>query len=146
MGHLLPFFTCNSLFDCLLLFIDTHTYDSDIFSPNSLVFLKHFLVMFHGFLARPAPSGPNIDQQNFSWLVGQDSLSPIKNIINLSKVLEWSSSLFNNVNIGGYLKFFQFLVYSAKFFFKSLFKLDADSIILGLFSNFCLFWSLLDEY
>jgi hypothetical protein len=64
-----PSFCVNSVFDDLFIIINADCNNSRFSFPFLLIFLKHFLVVFHWVLARSTPSGPNIDQQNFSWLM-----------------------------------------------------------------------------
>lgn len=93
VSDLLPLSTCNSLLDYFFVFIYTHTYYPHFVSPNCFILLEHFLVMFHGILTRSAPSCPYIDQQNLSLFVNKVSFPLVKDIVNLSVILEFSSRL-----------------------------------------------------
>lgn len=59
MLNFVPPFCCNSGFNCLCIVIDTHSHNFNFIPP--IIFLEHFLIMCHRFLARPTPSCPNID-------------------------------------------------------------------------------------
>jgi hypothetical protein len=50
-------------------FVDAYTDDSDLTTPVSSSFFKHFLVMSHWFLAWSAPSSPEINHENFTLIV-----------------------------------------------------------------------------
>jgi hypothetical protein len=78
-----PSFCVNSVFDDLFIIINADCNNSRFSFPFLLVFLKHFLVVFHRVLARSTPSCPNIDQQNFSWLMNYLCLFLRKNFVEI---------------------------------------------------------------
>lgn len=87
-----PLLSVDSSCNQGLIFIDTHCNDPHIFPPYSFILLQHFLIVLHWFLARPAPSCPNIDQQNLSWSVFQHRFSLIKDVVKLSIIFEDSTN------------------------------------------------------
>ena len=53
---------------CLVL-VDTEPNNAHLFAPVITPLLEHFLVMGHGTLARWAPSGPKIEEDDLTGLV-----------------------------------------------------------------------------
>lgn len=60
-----PTFFLNALFGCFVVLVNRNTNDADLSLPVWVV-VKHLLVVGHGSLARRAPSGPEINEHNFS--------------------------------------------------------------------------------
>ena len=64
-----PSFVVHVLNHLLLRLVNTDTNDSDFASPVILSLFKHLLVVSHWLLARRAPRCPEVNQNDFAFVV-----------------------------------------------------------------------------
>lgn len=144
MNYLLPLFACDSLFDYILTFVYTHTNYPHSVSPDSLILLEHFLVVFHRLLARSTPSSPDIDEQYFPRSMSQLGLTLIENIIKQSIIFELSSQLLIGIQLGIYLKFFKSLIDRIELVLIDMLQLNLNRWFIHIDHNIFISRSFLD--
>jgi hypothetical protein len=74
--------------DCLGIFVNAESNNSDFISPPLSVLLQHGLVVGHGCLAGRAPGGPEINKQNLTSFVADGCFLVFEDRDNFSHVLE----------------------------------------------------------